>query len=150
LRLSGQAIIGAGLVVLGVAMILSISSLEVSATYAKVGPAIIPYLIGACLVAVGAVVFWQGRNVIDETTPSDLVALGALGVGLLAYAVFLKTVGFVISSAILYFLVAWAFGSRNHLVNMLAAVGLSVAVYFAFNAGLGLNLPRGPLEQVFS
>ena len=147
-RLPGEAIVGAGLAVLGLAMLVSTAQLEVSAAYAKVGPAVIPYIVAAGLVVIGATLAWTKRNEIDATSPSDFVALVAIGAGLVGYALILKLAGFIVSSAFLFFMVTWGFGIRNHLANAAIAVALAVAVFLVFQYGLGLALPRGPLEAL--
>ena len=147
-RLPGEALIGVGLAVLGLGMAWSASRLDVSAAYAKVGPAVIPYIVAAGLVVVGSAIAWTKRNEIDATSPSDFVALFSLSAGILGYALILKTAGFIVSSAILFFLVAWGFGIRHHVANTAIAIALAVAVFVLFQYGLGLNLPLGPLEAL--
>jgi len=147
-RLPGEALIGAGLAVLGLGMVWATSQLDVAAAYAKVGPAVIPYIVAAGLVIVGAALAWTSRNEADTTSPSDFVALFALSCGILGYALVLKTAGFIVSSAMLFFLVAWGFGIRQNLANIAIAIALAIAVFILFQYGLGLNLPRGPLEEL--
>ena len=147
-RLPGEALIGAGLAVLGLGMVWATSQLDVAAAYAKVGPAVIPYIVAAGLVIVGAALAWTSRNEADTTSPSDFVALFALSCGILGYALVLKTAGFIVSSAMLFFLVAWGFGIRQNLANAVIAIALAIAVFILFQYGLGLNLPRGPLEAL--
>ncbi len=147
-RYPGEAIIGAGLAVLGAVMLWALSSLEIAAAYAKIGPAVIPGMVAGGLLLVGTALAWSRRNSVDRATPSDLVALAALAAGVIGYALVLRTIGFVVASALLFFLVAWGFGIRRHVVNAVTAILLGIAVFVLFQYGLGLNLPRGPLEAM--
>jgi putative tricarboxylic transport membrane protein len=147
-RYPGEAIIGAGLAVLGAVMLWALSSLEIAAAYAKIGPAVIPGMVAGGLLLVGTALSWSRRNSVDRATPSDLVALAALAAGVIGYALVLRTIGFVVASALLFFLVAWGFGIRRHVVNAVTAILLGIAVFVLFQYGLGLNLPRGPLEAM--
>jgi putative tricarboxylic transport membrane protein len=147
-RFPGEAIIGAGLTVLGAVMLWSLSSLDVAAAYARIGPAVIPGVVAGGLVVVGSALAWTRRNSVDQTTPSDLMAFAALAAGIVGYALLLRTVGLIVSSALLFHLVAWGFGVRRHVVNAAVAILLGISVFVLFQYGLGLNLPRGPLEAM--
>ncbi|CAM3335363.1 tripartite tricarboxylate transporter TctB family protein [Stackebrandtia soli] len=68
-----------------------------------------------------------------------------LTVMLVAYAVALDPVGFVISSALFFFGAAWVLGSKNLLREAIIAVILAVVVYFGMTAGLDVSLPSGVL-----
>jgi putative tricarboxylic transport membrane protein len=56
--------------------------------------------------------------------------------------------GFVVASAALFFMVAYAFGSRRYLRDGISAVVLALVVYVGFTRGLGLTLPPGILEGI--
>jgi hypothetical protein len=45
--------------------------------------------------------------------------------------------------AVLYFMVAKAIGAKHNLRTLGIAVLLSIAIFFAFNEGLNLQLPSG-------
>jgi putative tricarboxylic transport membrane protein len=147
-RLPGEALVGVGLAVLGGAMFWATSQLNISSAYAKVGPAAIPYLVAAGIVICGVTIAWTRRNAIDVTSPSDIVAVVAISAGIVCFALVLRLLGFILSEAVLFFLVAWGFGVRRHLLNATIAVLLGIAVFVLFNYGLGLLLPRGPLEAL--
>ena len=54
--------------------------------------------------------------------------------------------------AVLYFLVAKAIGAKRNLRTAIIAVLLSIAIFFAFNEGLQLQLPSGldTVEQILN
>jgi putative tricarboxylic transport membrane protein len=56
--------------------------------------------------------------------------------------------GFVPTAAILFFSVAFGFGSRRYLRDILIGVALSLVAYVGFVHALGLRLPAGILEGV--
>jgi putative tricarboxylic transport membrane protein len=62
-------------------------------------------------------------------------------IGLVAFAVLLSRVGFVLSGSLLFFSTASAFGSRRWLRDAVVAVTLCGGVYLAFTQGLGVQLP---------
>jgi putative tricarboxylic transport membrane protein len=51
--------------------------------------------------------------------------------------------GFVLSSALLFVLVAIGFGSRHYLRDLLLGLALAATAYVTFVHGLGLQLPPG-------
>jgi putative tricarboxylic transport membrane protein len=60
----------------------------------------------------------------------------------------MERAGFIIASALLYFCVAFGFGSRHYLRDAIIAVVLAVIVYLGFTRELDLQLPAGLLEGV--
>jgi putative tricarboxylic transport membrane protein len=64
------------------------------------------------------------------------------------FALLLQPVGWLLSGALLFFGVAWAFGGRRPLFEAAVALAYSSVVQLAFVGGLGLNLPSGILGGV--
>jgi putative tricarboxylic transport membrane protein len=58
-------------------------------------------------------------------------------------ALLMPSFGFILSSTILFVLVATGFGSRRHLRDGLVGLALSAVAYLTFVYGLGLRLPAG-------
>ena len=81
---------------------------------------------------------------IDGTTVVIVIAV------LAAFILLLPILGWLISSAALFWAIAWAFGSRRPLFDIALAALIAGIVQLAFSAGLGLSLPAGLLEGVFS
>ena len=68
--------------------------------------------------------------------------------GLAAFILVLPWLGWVLSAAGLFWIVARALGSRRPLFDLSVGLVFSSIIQLAFNAGLGLNLPSGFLEGV--
>lgn len=84
----------------------------------------------------------------DTRTPVDWRTLGITVAGLAGFILVLPVAGWIVSAAALFWVIAWAFGSRRPLFDIGIAVILSSLVQLAFGAGLGLSLPAGFLEGI--
>jgi putative tricarboxylic transport membrane protein len=72
-------------------------------------------------------------------------ALALIGVGVLADLLLVERAGFLIASALLFWLVARAFDERHPLRDAACAVAVSTGAYFLFADVLQLPLPAGVL-----
>ena len=102
-------------------------------------------LSGAVLIAVvltaGALRSRPGNAPDAKAIDWRSVLLTALA--LLVHLVLLRVAGFLVAAAVLFWLVAMAFGSRHRLRDMAIALLFAVTVYAGFTRGLGLPLPAG-------
>ena len=154
-----DVLVGLGVAALGVFIAVETSKFQVSPLYAKVGPQVIPYIIAAGLILFGllfaasaarprAAMPTPSGEATEGTGGSDWLALVVISIGLVAQMLLLEWAGFVIASAVLYFCVAFGFGSRRYLRDGVIAVLLAVVVYVGFTRGLDLQLPAGLLQGV--
>jgi putative tricarboxylic transport membrane protein len=149
-----EAVLGLGVAALGAFIAVESSALPVSPAYAKVGSQVIPYLVAAGLIVLGllfAAMSLRPRAADAAPTtaePADWQALAVISVGLVAQMLLLVPAGFVIASAILFYCVAFGFGSRRYLRDGAIAILLAVVVYVGFTRGLDLQLPAGVLAGV--
>lgn len=102
----------------------------------------------------------QGYPATPAVPPSDWRALLLISAALLLQAVlmegpgfiipeaalFIPSLGFVITAAVLFYAVAYGFGSRRYLRDGAIAVALAIVVYLGFTRGLHLQLPPGVLD----
>ncbi len=156
----GELVLALGVVAFGAAVVWQTTQIRVTPAYAKVGPRVIPYIVGVGLVLLGA---WlaaeaatgrRARAASDESEdadpalPTDWRVVGMLAVTLMVYGLLIEPAGFVVASALLFAGAAFAMGSRR--VGRDVAIGLAfaVALYVGFTRGIDLDLPAGVLDGV--
>jgi len=167
---AAEIVLGLGIAALGAFILFETGEIRVAPVYAKVGPRDIPILIGGILALLGLALAWQGwratpaprldppavmdapGSLLDapgtggETT--DWMPLAAIAVGLIQQILLFEFLGFVPTAAILFFCVAYGFGSRRYLRDSLIAIALAIIAYVGFVHVLGLHLPAGILGGV--
>ncbi len=121
--------------------------------YEQVGPRFFPYMVGAGLIILGAVLAWQAasggwRNLpLDQEghdSPNWVAAL-VISIGGLLHMALIGWAGFILAGIVLFTLVARAFGSSRPLLDAGIAAALSSGVFYLFTEFLGLSLPVGLL-----
>ncbi|MGF9660707.1 tripartite tricarboxylate transporter TctB family protein [Arthrobacter crystallopoietes] len=78
-----------------------------------------------------------------DKTYTDWKTVGQVVAGVVGFTLILQPVGWIISAALLFWVVSRALGSRRPVFDLGVALLFASAVQLAFNAGLGLNLPSG-------
>jgi putative tricarboxylic transport membrane protein len=151
-----ELLLAAGVTAFGVLVVYETTKIRVVPIYAKVGPRIIPYIVGAGLIILGV---WLAAEVLmgrtakpseesedaDVSLPTDWVTVGLLAVSLAVYLYLIERAGFIIASSLLFYGAAFAMGSRRYLRDAIVAIIISVTVFYVFTAGLDLRLPHGLL-----
>jgi putative tricarboxylic transport membrane protein len=149
----------AGLALLGVVVIVDAARIgAATSSNDPVGPKALPYVVGAALLVVAALYALDvSRGGVGEMEAGEDVELGHRAdwrtVGLLAGAFVLNAVlidplGWVISGALLFALSAYALGNRHHVRGLAIGLALSLATFYGFAIGLGVNLPAGVLDGI--
>ena len=141
---------------LGVVVLWQTREIRVSPMNAKIGPRMIPYIVGSGLILVGlwyAVELVRGQGDgskggedaedVDVDATTDWATVGWIGLSLVVYLILLERAGFVVASSLLFFGSAFGMGSRRFTRDAAVAVVLSVLVYLLFTRGLSLRLPEG-------
>lgn len=153
-----ETISGAGLAIgLGLIAIASVIGFEtmqmqVAPSYARVGPQIFPYIIAIGMAITGAHIAWKSYRGEDEAAeiedagPTEWKSVALIAAGLIAHMNLLKPLGFVPAGVILFWSVAFAFGSRRYGRDVLVGLLLVLFAYAGFTYGLGLQLPQGLLK----
>jgi putative tricarboxylic transport membrane protein len=157
-RLANLAV-ALGVVLLGALVLWQTTEIRLTPVNSRVGPRVIPYIVGAGLVASGlwlAIDVLRGRIAepsggddaedVDASLPTDWTTVGIIGAALLGYLVLIERAGFIISSALLFFGAAFGMGSRKVVRDIAIAVLLAVGAYVVFTRGLSLRLPKGWLD----
>lgn len=153
---AGQLAVAAGVVALGALVTWGSFHLPTGGGYAQVGPGVVPRIVGIGILALGSWLLHEalsgGFRGLDEEAearlPMHWAAFGWVSASLLAYGVLIERLGFILSSVLLFLLVARGFGSRRWLLNSASGAVLAIAIYAIFTHGLGLTLPAGVLKGV--
>jgi putative tricarboxylic transport membrane protein len=151
----GEAILGGGVLALGLFVAIETSRLEVAPSHAAIGPTLFPYLIATGLIVIGALVLREAffGHVAHERGGFELdwLAVGLVSAGLIVQLLLLETVGWIPATTLLFVAVTRAFGSRRLLTDAVIGLALASLAFVVFNYGLGLDLPVGTvLEDVLA
>ncbi|HMM97189.1 tripartite tricarboxylate transporter TctB family protein [Phycicoccus sp.] len=149
----------AALALAGVVVVVDASRLgHVTSSNDPIGPRAMPFVVGGLLLLV-SVLFTLDvlRGGVGEAEAGEDVELGQRAdwrtVGILAgafalNALLIEPLGWVISGSLLFFLSAFALGNRHHVRGLVFGIALSLATFYAFAIGLGVNLPAGILQGI--
>jgi putative tricarboxylic transport membrane protein len=86
----------------------------------------------------------------DDGAPAfDWRTFGLVLGAVVVFAVMLEPVGWILSAALLFWVVAYALGSKRPVFDIGVGLLLSSLVQLAFGAGLGINLPAGFIGGIF-
>ncbi|MCG8348782.1 MAG: tripartite tricarboxylate transporter TctB family protein [Chloroflexales bacterium] len=143
MRLVAIAIFMFGIAYLAVAF-----DIEVSATYATIGPRFFPVAIGIGMVLSGVWLFATPKQVL-EADSEQMIALdwprfGGLLAIMIGYITLLQPLGYIITTTMLMLGGSQLLGERQHLRrDAIVAVLLAVVTGFVFARLLGITLPEG-------
>lgn len=140
------AVVAALMVVLGVALALQV--IRRPAPEPEAGPADSEHRAHDQTGAVGELVDGERAAASAPATHSDWRTIGIVVGSVVLFALLLEPVGWLLSGALLFFGVAWAFGGKRPVFEAGVALVYSSVVQLAFVAGLGLKLPAGILGGV--
>lgn len=112
-------------------------------------PALFPRLVLGAMLALAIGYFFLSPRLHEpdlfrRVAPRGFVDVAVTLLCLLAYAVALPELGFVVSGAVLMVVLALFYGNRNHLLTVAVAVLAPTAIYFAFTRLLRVSLPEFP------
>ena len=109
-----------------------------------VGPRVFPMIIGAVLGLASLVVIIRPGSAPHWPTGARLFEIAVAAAVMVAYALLLPEVGFVIATAFAAAFLTWRLGTPP-LWSVVAGVLTSLGIYTVFRLILGLSLARGPL-----
>jgi len=123
-----------------------------------VGPRVFPYVIGTVMVVLAVLLAVatargdrpeaeEGEDV-DLTTPPDWPTVLKLLAVFVLNIVFIDSLGWPVTGAVLFAGCTWALGSRTLVKDVLIGIVLSVASWYFFYVALDIPLTPGVLEGI--
>lgn len=152
-----QTLVGVG--VLGVGAVLALGALGIpsEAGYAGVGPNFLPWVVTLFLLVCGGFLIWEAstggfRSMGDRegAEQGDWAGFAWVSAGILANALLITTIGFILSCTLCFVLAVRGFkasegrldlGLRAWVVDAAIGAAISAPVYWMFTQALAINLP---------
>lgn len=164
-RALGALIIPVVLLVVGIALVTGIVTMEETGDGGVFGPKAFPWLIAALCFVVAALMTLQvlrpsaATPTADPGDEADEILDGEpeapagtnwraviiVVAGVLLFILMLEPIGWLISATLLFGIVAAGMGARNHAVSLVAGLGLAAAIQLVFSGLLGIYIPPGIL-----
>ena len=139
-------VLGAVLVLMGVVVLVQASRLGDADEV--VDAATVPWVVGVLLFLVGVALALRARRDLSEAPPTtdtqDWPRLGVMLVALVAFAVVISFLGYVVSATLLFGVTAVVLGSPARLRSFAYGFCEAALVHLAFDVGIGISLPAGP------
>jgi putative tricarboxylic transport membrane protein len=152
-----QVVVGAGVLLLGVALAGGALLIPAAAGYGGVGPNFLPWVVSVGLVACGILILREaltgGFRAMDEPSGASRAywpGLAWITAGLLANAALLTRIGFILGCTICYLLAVQGLRRASGqaagrpaslLADLVTGFLISAPVYWLFTKFLGINLP---------
>ena len=150
----GEAVLGGGVLALGLFIAVETLQMEVSAAQAAVSPRLFPFLVAAGLLAVSTALLREaffGHIAHEGGFELDWHAVALVSGGLIVELLLVERAGWIVAATILFVLTARAFRSHRLVIDLVLGVGLAALTFVVFSYGLDLTLPTGEvLEQLIA
>ena len=153
-----EAIFAFAFLLLGLFVLYDAFTLEEPGVYSVVSPKTFELIIGFFTTFVAlllVILVLQGKlGVAEGTEPGsahlrpDIKTMSILLASILLHIILLEPAGYIATASLTFFGVAYAFGSRKFLKDILIAFAFAVIVYFTFSKGLRIFLPDGIFENL--
>ncbi|KID32153.1 Tripartite tricarboxylate transporter TctB family [Prauserella sp. Am3] len=172
----GELIVAGTVAVIAVVVLVRTAAMDVPDNGSFLGPQFFPYVVGALLLVLSALLVVQhlrrapatetagtesaddepaddgkgaaGGSESDTPPAIDWKPFGLVAATLVLHVVLLEPLGWLIAGAGLFFGISYALGGRNVLRDLGVAFVMSAVAQLAFSAGLGMALPAGILGAV--
>lgn len=130
------------------AVVLIVDAMRLPDQNSAMGPAVMPVIVAVLLGVVGIGLLIQAKVRLPgaeaTTRPGAGWRVAALVGALLAFAVLLPLLGYVVSATGLFVAAALLLGAPRRWVLLAHGWALAAAVFFVFDRLIGLSLPSGP------
>ena len=136
-------VLPAALLLVGIGLLIAAIS-AAGGDFSPQGPRLAPVLVTGGWVVIAAIYLVRFRPVSreDDRPVGWLAPLGVVGC-LVGFAVILEYAGFVVSAFLFIIAVSRVLGSRSLVRDVIVALVLPLAIYFAFTRLLDIFLPAG-------
>jgi putative tricarboxylic transport membrane protein len=157
LRHKQQALVGAGVLLLGLGLAAGALTIPSASGYGGVGPNFLPWLVALALVVCGFFIVrealtggFRAMDDEDEMARPYWPGFAWISAGLLANAALITRVGFILSCALCFVLAVQGLrasmgkadrGPGSWLMDALIGLAISAPVYWTFTKFLAINLP---------
>ena len=152
-----QTFVGAGVLLVGVALAAGALSISSVAGYGGIGPNFLPWLIAFVLAVCGVMIIREARTGgfrnMEPPSGSDRAYWPGcvwVSAGLLSNAALITTIGFILSCTLCYVLAVQglrraagepAGRPRTVAIDVITGLAISAPVFWTFSQFLGINLP---------
>ena len=152
-----QTAVGAGVLLIGLALAAGAVSIPSAAGYGGVGPNFLPWLMAAAMGICGVMIIREARTggfrAMDEPSGAErpyLPGLAWVSAGLLANAALITTIGFILSCTMCYVLAVQglrrasgqdAGNPKTVVADLITGLAISAPVFWTFTQFLAINLP---------
>ena len=152
-----QALVGAGVLALGLLIAAGATQISSEAGYGGVGPNFLPWVVGGLLALCGAFLGWEalsgGFRDLEEASGAasgHWPGFVWVSAGLLANAALITSIGFILSCTLCFVLAVRGFRSsegrldlslRALIVDALIGMAIAAPVFWMFTKFLAINLP---------
>lgn len=122
--------------------------------YAALSPSYYPRIVAIILVVIGAVVVARAMfrptavEMDSEAHPAAALRLSGISAILMAFAILLTPLGFIVASTLALFAAIWLAGEKRIHINAAISVILPVLLYFFFLKVARIPIPLGILKPV--
>lgn len=146
------ATFGITIFAIGIAVFFNARGIQGGFGYDAVGPAVFPMIIGGGFMVAAVMICLESLGVDADASDGDektnVWPVIVISAAVLIEALLIKKAGWVPMATVVFVAGAWAFGDRRLLLNTVFGLVLSGFILFAFNWGLGLDLPLGILAPI--
>lgn len=152
--LLGPRIIAVAVLALGAMVVIVGLQIPRGGGYAAVGPGAFPIVVGAGILLLGLILVLRttvipdhdlARRVAAEEAATNWPDVGFVALALVAYALLLKPLGYVVATAVFLPVAARILGGRRPVRDLLAGIAFAFVLYYGFTRFLGVRLPDGVL-----
>jgi len=155
-----EAVFALAFLLLGLFVIYDALTLPEPGVYSAVSPKTFALIIGIFTTTVAALLLlevFRGRLGVAEGTergdvflPPDIKTMSIVLLAILLHVILLERAGYIFAATLTFFMVAFAFGSRKFLKDLVISFLFAAIVYVVFSKGLRIFLPDGFIENLLN